>query len=327
MNWFKENKFLGVLLVILVLGVGAFGYLIFSARGKLAEATDAYESLANERSRLHNLKPYPSPENVKELTAQKEQATAKITELHKALAAAELPVEPLSPVQFQDKLRAAVTEVTTRAGANTKLPEKFFLGFERYETTTPDAAAAPLLGRQLKALQWLVTRLIDNKVAEIGELIREPLPEEGGKEKEAAPVAPAPSGRDRGGKPAKEEKLGPPLVQPHGIDLTVTGDQSALRTVLNDIVGSKDQFFIPRLVSFKNEKDRPPQRADAAAPVAAADPNAAPADPGAAPAPAAPTLTPVAPPTTYIVGLEKVSMTLRLEMVDFAEPATPPAAK
>ncbi len=322
MNWFKENKFLAALLVILVLGVGAFGCLIFSARGKLVEATDAYESLANERSRLHNLKPYPSPENVKELTAQKEQATAKITELHKALAATELPVEPLSPVQFQDKLRAAVTEVTTLAGANTKLPDKFFLGFERYETTTPDAAAAPLLGRQLKAIQWLVTRLIENKVTEIGEFNREPLPEEGGKE--AAPAPPPPSGQSRGGKTAKDEKIGPPLVQPHGIELTVTGDQSALRAVLNDIVGSKDQFFIPRLIRFKNEKDRPPQR-ETAAPTVAADPG----DPNAPAVPSAPAAGAAAgaTPGTYIVGLEKVSMTLRLEMVDFAEPTAAPAAK
>jgi hypothetical protein len=320
MNWFKENKFLAGLLIVLVLGVGAFGFLILSARGKLAEATEAYESLANERTRLHNLKPYPSPENLKELTAQKEQATAKINELHKALAAAELPVEAMTPVQFQDKLRAAVTEVTTLAGTTTKLPEKFFLGFERYETATPDVAAAPLLGRQLKAIQWLVTRLIENKVAEIGEFNREPLPEEGGKE--AAPATPPPAAQGRGGKAAKEEKVGPPLVQPRVLDLTATGDQAALRALLNDIVGSKAQFFIPRLVSFKNEKDVPPKKAEAAAPAAAADPNA---DPNAA-APAA-AATPAAPPTTYIVGLEKVAMTLKLEMVDFVDPTAAPAPK
>jgi hypothetical protein len=318
MNWIKENKFLAGLLAVLVLGVGAFGYLILGARGRLAEATDAYESAVAERTRLHNLKPYPSAENVKELMAQKAEATAKITELHKALASSELPVEPMTAVQFQDKLRAAVTEVTTLAGTTTKLPEKFFLGFERYETATPDVAAAPLLGRELKAIQWLVTRIIENKVGELKEMVRDPLPAEGGA-KPATPAAPPTKGSSSKG--GKDEKPSDPLVQPHGLDLSLIGEQGSVRAVLNDIVGSKEQFFIVRLVSFLNEKDRPPTRDKegvAAAPAEGADPNAT------ATAPAA---TPATPATTYIVGTEKVAMTLRLEIVDFVEPAEPPAAK
>lgn len=325
MTWFKENKFLAALLVILVLGVGALGYLIMSASGKLTEATAEYERQVQKRTDLHNAKPYPSAENLKALIAQKDDATTRITALQKALTSNELPVEPMTPVQFQDKLRAAVTEVTTAAGATTKLPDKFFLGFERYETTTPDTVAAPLLGRELKAIQWVVMRAIEHKVTELKSLNRDPLPEEGGKE--AAP-APVPSGRDRGAKAAKEEKPAAPLVQPHGIDLDLLGDQAALRALLNDLVGSKEQFFIPRLLSFKNEKDRPPQRAEAAAPAAAAaDPNAPAPDPNAPAAPATPAAATGGQATEYIVGLEKVAMTLRLEMVDFTEPAAPPAAK
>lgn len=328
MNWIKENKFLTGLLAVLIVGIGVLGYLYMGAGGRLAEATEQYESTASERKRLLNLKPYPSPENVKEIMGQKEAATAKITELHTALAKAELPVEPMTSVQFQDKLRAAVTEVTTLAGTTgTKLPDKFFLGFERYETTTPDAAAAPLLGRQLKAIQWIVTRFVENKVVEIKALNREPLAEEGGKPREQTP-APAPSSKDRGGKSDKVQPAGPPLVQAHPIEIVVFGEQAAMRTVLNDIVGSKEQFYIPRLIAFKNEKEKPPSKGEQAAAVAAA---AAPADgttpapdAAAAPAAAAPTS---APATTYIVGLEKVEMTLKLEMIDFSDPAPTTAAK
>ncbi len=304
MNWIKENKFLAGLLVVLVLGIGAFGYLILNARGKLAAATEEYERQAAERTRLHNLKPYPSPENVKELVAQKEEATAKIMELHKALAAAQLPVEPMSPAQFQDKLRDSVTKVKERAGAATafKDAEKFFLGFDRYETTTPDAAAAPLLGRQLKAIQWLVTRFIENRATEIRELVRDPLPEEGGKAREeSAPATPA-----KGGK-GKVEKPSVPLVVPHGIEIKVFGEPSGLRTVLNEIVAAKDQFYIIRSISFLNEKDKAPSRTVAAP----AGGEGAPAD-GSAPA------TSSTPPSGSIVGEEKVELTLRLEMVEFA---------
>lgn len=311
MNWIKENKFLAGLLVVLVIGVGAFGYLILNARGKLDEATQEYETQTAERTRLHNLKPYPSPENVKELIAQKEEATAKITELHKALAAASLPIEPMSPAQFQDKLRQAVTDVKQLAGTATAFKEadKFFLGFERYETTTPDTAAAPLLGRQLKAIQWLVTRFIENRASEIRELIREPLPEESGKAKETAPATPA-----KGGK-AKVETPAVPLVVPHSIEIKVLGEPAGLRTVLNEIVSATNQFYIIRRISFLSEQPKAPSRTVAAP----AGDGAAPADGAAVPAANA------APPSEYIVGDEKVELTLHLEMVDFAAVSKPEA--
>jgi hypothetical protein len=313
MNWIKENKFLAGLLVVLVLGIGAFGYLLMGAQTRLAEATDEYERQVAERTRLHNLVPYPSPGNVKELQGQKTQASEKITELQRSLATTELPIESLTPVQFQDRLRDAVTEVKTLAGAQTKLKDKFFLAFDRYETATPDASSAGPLGRELKAIKWLVTRFIEAKAAEIKELERDPLPAEGGKPKEPKP---APTAGAKGAKVV--EKAGPPLVEPHGIDLVVIGDPSGLRTVLNEIVSSKEQFYIPRVVSFKNEKEKAPSRTETTASAAPPSPDGSTdAAGGATPAPA----------STYIVGEEKVEMTLRLEMVDFAEVAAKPEAK
>ncbi len=305
MNWIKENKFLTGLLAVLVIGIGVLGWLIMGASGRLEEATAAYEAKASERARLHKLAPYPSAANVKELEGQKGTAQQKIIDLQRSLAATELPIEPLTPAQFQDKLRLAVTDVQTLAGTHTKLGDKFFLGFDKYETSTPDPAAAALLGRQLKAIQWLVTRFIDAKAVEIRDLQREPLPEESGKARSAVEEKPAAKG-------AKAEKPTVPLVQPHEISLTVRGEPGALRSVLNQIVSSKEQFFIPRVVSFKNEKEKLP-RTDAKTGGGAAV-GAEPAEDGSAPP------VPVAAPSTYIVGEERVDLTLRLEMIDFTEP-------
>ena len=310
MNWFKENKFVAGLLIVLVLGVGALVYLWLGASARLEEANTAYESQVNERTRLHNLKPYPSPENVKTLVAQKDEATAKIIALHRALAGAEFPVEAMTPVKFQDSLRAAVTAVKEAAGAGTKLPDKFFLGFDRYETTTPDATAAPYLGRELKAIQWLVGRFIEAKTAEIRALERDPLPAESGKEPAEKPVPPP----ARGGKPAKAEIPVVPLVVPHAIDLKVFGEPAGLRAVLNQIAENKEQFFIIRRLSFVNEKEKAPARVVEGG----ATPGAAPADPAD---PAAPARS--GPASTYIVGTEKVELNLRVEMVDFVDPPKP----
>ena len=312
MNWIKENKFLTGLLAVLVIGIGVLGWLLLSAKGKYDDATGEYEKQSAERARLHNLVPYPSQENVQELQAQKTEAGQKITDLQRSLAATELPIEPLTPVQFQDKLRLAVTEVRTLAGSEMKLggaekSDKFFLAFDKYETTPPDPAAAGPLGRELKAIQWLVTKFIQAKVLEIRSLQRDPLPEELGKTRgrEEKPAAPAPKG-------GKTEAPAAPLVQAHGITLVVFGDPAAMRKVLNEIVASKEQFYIPRGIAFKNEKDKV-QRIDLAVTAPPPDPTA-PA--GATPAPAAPP----APPSTYIVGEEHVEMTLHLELVDFSEP-------
>ena len=45
-----------------------------------------------------------------------------------------------------------------------KLPDKFFLGFSKYETTPPTPEAAGPLGRQLNAIKWIV----DQYIAQLG---------------------------------------------------------------------------------------------------------------------------------------------------------------
>lgn len=320
MNWIKENKFLFGFLVVMVLGVGAGGWFILEAKGRSDAATEDYERKIAELSRLQRLAIFPNQKNLDRIVAQQTDVNAEVSKLAKTLATQQIPLEQVSPEQFQDKLKAAVTAVKSKAAQTNpavKLPEpKFFLGFDPYETAPPPKEAAGVLARELKAIEWLCNQLIDNKITELKPLNREPLPEEKGKTKETTPVS---AGKPAAGKPGDKAKAGGVRyeIEKHRIDLAFVTEQSRFRDLLNAIVSHKGQFFIPRLINVKNEKPVPPPRV---AEVAAVPP--APADPAApaGTAPAAPA-TPAAQ-AGYIVGEEKIEVTLVLDLVDIREGGT-----
>jgi hypothetical protein len=142
MNWIKANKFLSVFFAIMLVGVGALGYLLFVARSHYSDVRTQYEEQSTELNRLLSSAPYPEPGNVQKMEAQKKAHQEAITALRKSLVANEIPLEPLSEVQFQDKLRESVTRVTAKAaerGVDIAEKEKFYMGFGVYE----DAAAPP----------------------------------------------------------------------------------------------------------------------------------------------------------------------------------------
>jgi hypothetical protein len=319
MNWIKENKFLFGFLVVLALGVGAGGYFVFDARGRYDEAVGNYQKRVGELNRLQRLPIFPNQKNLEKIVAQQTDVNTEVSALASSLMAQQIPLEDVTPEQFQDRLKAAVTAVKNKAAQSSPvvaLPQKFFLGFDRYETAPPAKAGAAPLARELKAIEWLCDQLIDAKVAEIRTLNRDPIPGENDTGKSADKKPAPPAAKPVPGKPG--EKVGPKYdVDKHRIELSFLADQARFRKFLDVVVNDKAQFFIPRLVTVKNEKPTAPPRggatADAGAPappppIAGATP---PATGAAAAVPAA--------AATYIVGEEKVEVSLVLEMVDFHE--------
>ncbi len=324
MNWFKENKFVAGVLVLTVLGGGALGYLLFDAKGKYDANVEAFQTQAKELKRLETLPAYPDKENLQKIEEQRIHHLTMIADLQKSLAAAQLPVEPLAPNVFQDQLKAAVTQLTAKAG-KMALPKGFYYGFESYQTSLPNQDVTPLLGRELKAIQLLFEIVLDKgkgRVQSVGDFKRDPLPEETNKKAPAPAATPKPAP----GRPAPKPGAAPaePLVKPHSVDLVFTAEQRAVAEILNELAANKQQFFITRYVALHNTNDRPPPRETApVAPVAGENPA-----PAADPNPAAPgSGTPDAlAKDPIILGNEKVEVTLRVEIVDIAPPkaeATP----
>jgi hypothetical protein len=315
MNWIKANKFLSGFLAVMLVGAGVLTFLLLSAKARYDETSQQYQTQAAELNRLQTLAPFPDAKNLEAMAAQKGEHQEAIIALQKNLVTNEIPIEPLAPEQFQDLLRATVSRVTAKATeGRVTLPEKgFFMGFERYQTEPPRPEAAPILGRDLKAIELAVNTLIESRISAITRLERSPIPEEGGGDKDAAQ-----NQKNNRSKPAgkNDAVAAAPLVDKHRFEVGFQTNQQSLVEGLNKLVQSKAQFFIPRLVAIANTQQAgPPRVAPEAASTPVADAAAVPAAPGS------PAATP-APVRKYIVGEELVDATLRLEIVDFSEPAT-----
>jgi len=312
MNWIKENKFLTGFFAAMLVGIGVLGYLLFTAMGKAEEATNLYTEQAGELDRLQNLPLSANKKNLDALVAQKKDAVDAIAAFQSMLAGKAFPTEPMSPEQFQDKLKATKNAVVEKAQGVTKLPDKFYLGFDPYETRPPDNKdVAALLGHELKAIEWIFNQLIESRVTELKTPVkRDPLPEESGKVRTG----------EKGDKKTK-----PPLVTTNSIELTLQCRQNSLATFLNALVSPKaPQFYTVRTIRLKNENEKGPPRVDpnaiAIAPAAPALPP--PGSPPVADAPAAPGAPAAAQAIAkYIVGEEQLEVTLQIDIVDFAQPA------
>lgn len=312
MNWFQENKFLAGFLGVVVVGAGVLGFLTLSASGKYSAAKSDFESKATELQRLHGLTPFPDDANLKRIKEQSHELDARNLALQKELDGMELPLEQVTPEAFQDRLKETVASLLKKAAENNVvLPEKFYLGFEPYETAPPRAEASSNLARQLKVIAGVVGKLIDVHVVKLDSIVRPPLPEEqtGAASRDSA-TPPA-----TGGVPAK--KGGPALVKSVPFNVSFTAEQSKIRLFLNQLAESKSPFLVVRAVQFSNEQQKGPSRIQIEDPAAA---SAASADPALA---GGTNAAPVAKTSAYkfILGTEKISATMRIEMMDFAEPA------
>ncbi len=320
----KENKFLTGFLIVTLLGAAALGFLLFQSKGKHSEATTAYTDKVSELQALQGGKPYPDEANYKKvLDLQKEHQLA-IDGLQKQLAAAEIPVDPMSPEKFQDNLREAIKRVRTLAaqkGTEIEGADKFSLGFELYQSQPPKPEAAAPLGRMLKAIEMVATELLNTSPSAMKDIKRVPLPEEGiGPAK--APATPPPKSGPGSKKTAEES----PLVKRYPFDIEFVAHEPKVRTFINKIVSSKAQFYVPTAVVIANQQLLGPSKS---AQTAATEPVPPPAAPNAPPAqtpppdqaPSAPAPASAAEAPKFVVGEEKLGVKLTIEVVDFAEPA------
>src|SRR5258708_4633903 len=141
MNWIKENKFLFGFLVVMIIGVGVGGWFLFGAMGRNDEAMENYQRRVGELNRLQRLPIFPNKKNLDKIVGQQTEVNTEVSALASSLAAQQIPVEDITPEQFQDKLKAAVTAVKNKADQSSPAvgypKPKFFLGFDPYETAPP----------------------------------------------------------------------------------------------------------------------------------------------------------------------------------------------
>ncbi|MEI6073260.1 MAG: Amuc_1100 family pilus-like protein [Verrucomicrobiae bacterium] len=292
MNWFTKNSFLAGLGAVTLVGAGALGYLISQAALTYSASSEAYTAAVAKLHGLQNKVPFPSEANCKAIKTGLDDYSARIEALQSQLAKMEVPLdEKITPQQFQDGLRTAVNDIRAKAEAeNVKLPEKFYFGFDQYQAQVPTEQASPALFRQFRVIQSLVTRLVDFKVSSVDSIVRPPLPEEG--------------------PPPKKGEV--PVVKRFAFDISFTAEQGKFRAVFNSLLGS-DPFLIVRSLEIKNTNPQAPAKVSGEAAT----------KPVNFPGPIAGDKADEKKSLLVILGRENVKTTLRLEMLDFAEPAAP----
>ena len=295
MNWFKDNPFLAGIVAVCLVGSGVLGYLIVDAASAYTASSEAYTAAVAKLHTLQNKVPFPSDANLKGIKSALADYSSHIGSLRSQLAKMEVPLdEKVTPQQFQDGLRTAVNDIRIKAEANgVKLPTNFYFGFDQYQTQVPSEQAAPFLHRQFQVIQALVVRLVDFKVASIDGVTRTPLPQES-----AAP-----------GGGAKKPDAAEPVLSRFPFDISFTAEQGKFRVAFNSLLGS-DQFLIVRSLTIQNSNSQAPAKKGSDATAAPSNPLAAAAGlPGKEQS-----------SLQVILGREVLKVTLRLEMLDFAEP-------
>jgi hypothetical protein len=316
MNWFEQNRFLGWFLIGLALGCLGVGYFFFRAKTSSDAETGRFETTAAEVKRLESLTPFPDESHYQEANALADAYKSSLAALQEEIKSRELPLAPLAPNEFQTKVRQAVSETKEKARANkVKLPGKFYLGFDEFATSLPSAEAAPLLGRELNAIQMLTNILIEAHVDSISAFHREPIAEE--RTASSTPESSPRTGQARGALAAAS----PTMVESNALSVTFASSPSAARKALNQIASAKEQFFIIRTLHVRNEKGRGPSRTEPVEPQSLFN------NPTANKS-AANTASPAAPPgmgtITFVVGNEHIETSAQIEIVHFklAQPET-----
>jgi hypothetical protein len=290
-NWFQQNRWLGVFLA-------AFGaltllslFFVWRARAGLAEATAGLDEAFKELNRLERLDPFPSDANYEKQKVHRDNYSATLEKIKDELKTRVLPIAPLAPNEFQARLRQVTLAAAEKARTNkVKLPPGFHMGFDEYTAALPSNTTAPLLGQELSQISLLVGYIIDARVDSLITLRRAPLAETR-PASIAGAATPKPSAQQTA--PATGVSR---IIDRNVVDVTFFGSSAATRRVLNQIASSSEQFCIVRTLYVRNEKSSGPPREE--------------------PGKAQPTPT-TAGALNFIVGDEHVQVAARVEMLRF----------
>ena len=292
MRWINDNPFFAGLAAVTVAGVGALIFLVLQAQAGYQQTSESYVQAVQKLHGLQNRTPFPSQENFAKIKALADGYKSELKALREQLGKMEFPLNPdIKPQQFQDDLRTTVNQTAEKAtAAGVTLPKDFYLGFGQYANSLPSERAAPALDRQLAIINQVVLRLIDFKVQSLDNLDRRLLPEEAALSQE---------------KTAKKQEV----LERYPFDLAFTAEQAKFRVAFNSLLGA-DQFLIIRALGIQNTTMAGPL-------IAQPEKNSAGVASLSVPAAAAP----AAGELNVILGQELVKVTMRIEILDFAEPA------
>jgi hypothetical protein len=273
MDWIRENKTLATLMGVFLAAAAAVGFLVVKSYLALSDSKDRFVTANNSLAAMKSADLFPSPENLTKKKTAVDAYAEKVNTLSKVLLSLQPKSEPVSETDFQAKLKAKIAEVRALAGERTVLPADFALAFAEYTASLPKSAAiAQELADYLEATDAVIRTLITSGVESVITFERTPLAAEKG---EAPPPPPDPKAKP-GARPGAPGAKGPAakgapkeiakMVEHRTLTTTLTADQGALQTVLNQLASPSKMphFAAVRLLRVENEKNEGPLRATVA---------------------------------------------------------------
>lgn len=327
MSWIKDNPFVATLGGITVVVAGALVFVGSHASSTYQTHLDSYTENGGTVTDAARGPLYPDAENSRgkrKALVDYRESLLKLQESFESYRPAEL--KKLSGQDFTDNLKAADAKVREAFTASkTILPEAFFLGFEGYKGgALAKEGATGVMDYQLGAATNLFLALAKAAPTELKNVYRKELVEE------------------TGGTYTPDSRVYRPLP----MEITFTGTESSVRNFLTSLASSDTYYYSIHSIRINNSRDTGPSPADAKfeTPKPAAgspgtdpfggggfvipgDPAPAPATPPAGTPPAGGAAAPAAPaaPVTadtgrilqQVLGMEEVSVFIRLDVCQF----------
>jgi hypothetical protein len=270
MTWFKENKFLGGLILVTALLSALIVYMGLQFGSSLEERLEEVATAEAQDKGWRSLDPFPAPESAE---AKKDSLKALLTAAQatqaKLLAFGPESVENIPLTDFSTGLEKSVSEIRELFDAENALPDRFNLGFETYASNPPKESATGVLNYQREAFDWMFRELEAAGVSQVLNLHRQKLPAESGVDWDDERAmqqyqkanAPRTSSRDRkkpsrGRRSASTEVL-PEVAHRMPFELTFRGPEAAVRKFLSSVANSDQYFVEARIARIKNEAPTP----------------------------------------------------------------------
>ena len=328
-----KNKFLLGYGIVTALGAGVLGFLWYSASSENDTVSAELKSKQDRISKLEMAPLFPNETNLTKKSAQVDSYVEEVDKLHNTLVAYQRPLNnDITPDAVSANLGKYKTQLESIAkGRNIAFPmppQGIDLGLARYLGTSPKREATPQVDYVVDSVNVLLTDLFRAGISKLDSINcperayeKDDKPVIEKKEVKKAVVKKVAPKDAKVEKPKKEEVVlldENKVFNRYPVHLTFTGSESAVQSFLNTIstVGEGGPFWVINSMRVDNEKKAGPP-VEATFQATAITPAA-----GATPAPeGAKQEKIVMTDVKFILGNEKVTVTLDLDLVRFLDPS------
>jgi len=273
MDWIRENKVLGTILIMIVVVAIVLAGLMVQSWMSLSASQTELEEINGTLATIQKRPLYPSAENVEEKSGLVGGYADAVNLLGSTLLTLQeaTPVKPLSETEFQAKLKNNINQIkdeaaksAVKSGGMSLPPGEFDFGFNYRSSLPRNAEAATELGHYLDAATAIMSLMVSAGAESVDSFQRSELAIEKGP---PPPPKPEPEKKSKASKKKSKSGTAPvkqvevaKTVERRTVTVTATLDQGALQTIMNQLASVKDMpyYTVVRQLRVENTKQEGP---------------------------------------------------------------------